>query len=210
MAYANRVDRTRHNGPRKGGPGERLAEEAIALAASGRWAEAARANRELLKTHPRDTRTLNRLGKCLVELGEFESAALVYGRTLHFDRQNEIARKNLERLAVLAAPPATVAAPGATIDPQALALDPGRAAGETQRDTAPGARLASAPPGAALEWNAEVDDLEEEEEEDDLDGEDTPVARTTAPTEAEYPEPDIDSGADEKDPFDAESPGVTE
>lgn len=85
-----------------GSAGEKLTEQALALAAEGDWSKAARVNQELLLSHPKDIRSLNRLGKCLTEMGNYKGATAAYRRTLEYDRENEIAIKNLNRLSQLA------------------------------------------------------------------------------------------------------------
>lgn len=79
-----------------------LSERAVSLAREGQWAEAVDTNRELLGVFPRDLSTLNRLGKALSEIGHYSEAKKVYQEALDQDPTNNIARKNLERLAMLA------------------------------------------------------------------------------------------------------------
>lgn len=89
------------------GPEERarilrqLNDQAIKLALESRWEEAANTNRQILSTYPRDASVLNRLGKALSELGMYADARQAYTDTLTLDPANNIARKNLDRLATL-------------------------------------------------------------------------------------------------------------
>ena len=101
MPYANRSEGKRPRTYPSGSQSEKLTDQALALAAQGEWAQAAKANRELLLSHPRDIRSLNRLGNCMTQLGDYKSATAAYSRTLEYDRQNEIALKNLGRLTLL-------------------------------------------------------------------------------------------------------------
>jgi tetratricopeptide (TPR) repeat protein len=77
-----------------------LAEQAIAQAAAGRWADAAEANRRLLDLGP-DAEAENRLAKALWELGELGSAREHYQAALALDPGNRIAERNIDRLKTL-------------------------------------------------------------------------------------------------------------
>lgn len=78
-----------------------LTEQAIALALESKWDEAVAVNRQLQSMFPRDLSTLNRLGKALSELGQYDDARQAYSEALELDPANNIARKNLDRLASL-------------------------------------------------------------------------------------------------------------
>ncbi|MBI4332283.1 MAG: tetratricopeptide repeat protein [Chloroflexi bacterium] len=75
--------------------------EAINLAMESRWGEAVTVNKEMLESFPNDTDALNRLGRALMELGEYEQAREVYSRTLAIEADNTIARKNIDKLTQL-------------------------------------------------------------------------------------------------------------
>jgi hypothetical protein len=77
------------------------ADQAIQLALQGRWAEAARLNREIIETFPNDVDAYNRLGKAMTELGRYADARDAYMKALEIDPLNSIARKNLTRLSSL-------------------------------------------------------------------------------------------------------------
>jgi tetratricopeptide (TPR) repeat protein len=154
MAYANKFDRNRPGAPREGGAGEQMAERAVALAAQGQWTEAARINQEILKSHPKDTRTLNRLGKCLTEMGNYEGASAAYKRTLDYDQQNGIARKNLDRLKLLAEQPLT-SAPEPVAAAYSFITDVGKSTVAVLNNPADPEALAATSPGAELELRAE-------------------------------------------------------
>jgi tetratricopeptide (TPR) repeat protein len=77
-----------------------LAEQAIASAAAGKWAEAADTNRRLLEMAP-EAETENRLAKALWELGELGSAREHYQAALALDPTNRIAERNIDRLRTL-------------------------------------------------------------------------------------------------------------
>ena len=71
---------------------------AIALAMDGRWREAAALNRKLLALAPEGLEAWNRLGKALLELGEYAEAQEAFEHALALSSDNVIARRNLERL----------------------------------------------------------------------------------------------------------------
>ena len=73
-----------------------LAEQAIANAAAGHWADAAETNRHLLEMGP-DAEAENRLAKALWELGELGSAREHYQAALALDPTNRIAERNGRR-----------------------------------------------------------------------------------------------------------------
>ena len=77
---------------------QEYAKEAINLAMQARWHEAADANRTILEKFPADIDAHNRLGKSLMELGEYTAAREIYNRVLELDPDNSIAKKNLNRL----------------------------------------------------------------------------------------------------------------
>lgn len=80
-----------------------LSEQAIKLAVSNRWDEAAAANREFLRMFGEDADALNRLGKALSEIGQISEARAAYARAYELDPTNTIAKRNLDRLASLEA-----------------------------------------------------------------------------------------------------------
>ena len=74
------------------------AREAVRLAMSGEWAEAARLNREILEAAPDNVEAMNRLGKALIELGDTEQALVAFRRALAQSPGNPIAVRNAARL----------------------------------------------------------------------------------------------------------------
>lgn len=75
--------------------------EAIALAMQSRWEEAVTVNRNIVESFPTDVDAYNRLGRALIELGEYQQAKDAYKKALALDHDNSISRKNLERLSLL-------------------------------------------------------------------------------------------------------------
>ena len=80
----------------------RQTDTAIQLARESRWEEAVAVNRSILGLFPNDIDSFNRLGKALMELGRYNEAKRAYKKALDLDTTNQIARKNLDRLNVLA------------------------------------------------------------------------------------------------------------
>jgi hypothetical protein len=80
---------------------ERHAKKAVGLALQGQWREAVAANKSILERFPDDVETCNRLGRALMEIGEYSEARKTYERTLELDGFNSIAKKNLNRLSLM-------------------------------------------------------------------------------------------------------------
>jgi tetratricopeptide (TPR) repeat protein len=114
-------------------------EQAIHLALESRWKEAAALNRSLISMFPSDVDAYNRLGKALMEMGEYDDARMAYQKALQLEPLNTIARKNLERLEVRAKAAAAAAAHGEgtrKIDPSLFIADTGRTGIATLRAVA--------------------------------------------------------------------------
>ena len=77
-----------------------LAEQAIALAASAQWADAAETNRRILELGA-EAEAENRLAKALWEQGELGAAREHYQAALALDPTNRIAERNIDRLKTL-------------------------------------------------------------------------------------------------------------
>jgi tetratricopeptide (TPR) repeat protein len=90
---------------------KQMSDQAVKLAVSSRWMEAANVNREYLKTFGDEADTYNRLGKALSELGQISEARESYAKSLDLEPTNTIARRNLDRLAGLQDSAAAAAAP---------------------------------------------------------------------------------------------------
>ena len=74
-------------------------QEAINAALSADWEKALDLNLELSKEYPTDAKTLNRLARAYLELGQISKARAIYQSVLKLDPYNNIAAKNLSRLA---------------------------------------------------------------------------------------------------------------
>ncbi|HEU5343491.1 MAG TPA: tetratricopeptide repeat protein [Ktedonobacterales bacterium] len=103
-----------------------LTEQAIRLALESKWEEAVAINRQLQGLFPRDLSTLNRLGKALSELGQYVDARQAYSEALEVDPTNNIARKNLDRLATLGDGVAAPRASHERMDPRLFIEETGK------------------------------------------------------------------------------------
>ena len=83
-----------------------LSREAIALALKGEWEQAASVNRTILDSFEQDVDAMNRLGKALMELGQYSEAREVLDTVTRTAPYNTIAKKNLARLGQLESAPA--------------------------------------------------------------------------------------------------------
>ena len=128
------------------------ADTAIQLALANRWEEAAAANKAILSVFPNDADAHNRLGKALMELGRYPEAKRSYKKALELDSTNQIAKKNLERLNVLAK--AGGQAEASKIDPSLFIEEMGKTAVTTLQAASPQA-LAKLNAGDRLELRRE-------------------------------------------------------
>lgn len=101
------------------------AEQAVSLAMQSRWAEAADLNRQIMDSYPKDVEAHNRLGKALMELGNYEEARQIYNHTLRLDPTNTIAQKILLRLEKLMTD-ALADLPSGPVDPALFIEETGR------------------------------------------------------------------------------------
>ncbi len=104
-----------------------LSKEAIALSMESRWEEAVAVNRSIIESFPTDADAYNRLGRALMELGEFPEAKEAYTRALELAPNNIIARKNLERLSLLPETPETAKGDYHRVVPQLFVAEMGKA-----------------------------------------------------------------------------------
>ena len=80
---------------------KQMTDQAVKLAISSRWDEAATVNREFLRVFGDDPDAFNRLGKSLTELGSVGEARSAYARSIELDPTNTIAKRNLDKLATM-------------------------------------------------------------------------------------------------------------
>ena len=104
------VDRT-NKAPARPGSVPRLkrdlAQEAISLALEGEWERATEVNRAILELFEDDVDAMNRLGKALMELAQYAAAKEVLDRLVQIAPYNNIAKKNVARLADLGKAPSS-------------------------------------------------------------------------------------------------------
>lgn len=105
-------------------------ELAVKQAQEGQWEEAVATNRTILSMFPHEPDAFNRLGKALSELGQYTEARQAYSQTLKYSSvhssSNTIAKKNLDRLAMLEDAPVQAQAGLERIDPRRFIEEPGK------------------------------------------------------------------------------------
>jgi hypothetical protein len=134
-----------------------LAEQAIAQAAAGQWADAAETNRRLLDMGA-EAEAENRLAKALWELGELGNAREHYQAALALDPTNRIAERNIDRLRTLlvAAGEKTVAAIDGSKAPVRIFVEETGKTGFAHLIELPDAKkLAQVNPGDSVELSPE-------------------------------------------------------
>jgi hypothetical protein len=89
-----------------------LIEEARVVALTGDWEHALEVNTSFLERFPHDAQALNRKGRALLELSRLQEAWDAYSEALNADPANMIARRNLQRLEMLAEGDAAIASAG--------------------------------------------------------------------------------------------------
>ena len=97
MNLTHQVDHSR--------PKRELSRDAISLALNGEWERAAQVNQLILDSSA-DIDAMNRLGKALMELAKYDAAKEVLDRVVVVAPYNNIAKKNIARLAHLGETPA--------------------------------------------------------------------------------------------------------
>jgi tetratricopeptide (TPR) repeat protein len=135
----------------------RQTERAIQLAMANRWEDAAEVNKAIISLFPNDADSYNRLGKALMELERYNEAKKAYTKALDLDPTNQIARKNLSRLKVLAKTGAGQAAT-VQVDPTLFIEEMGKTAVTTLFDV-PADALPKLNAGDKLELDVEGDKI---------------------------------------------------
>lgn len=79
-----------------------MIEEASNVSLTGDWEAAVEINTRFLERFPNNAEALNRKGRALMELGRFQESWDAYSEALSADPANMIARRNLQRLEMLA------------------------------------------------------------------------------------------------------------
>jgi tetratricopeptide (TPR) repeat protein len=104
------------------------AEEAVRLALASRWKEALAVNDELVQRFGADEDICNRRGKALLELGRLTEAEAAYTETLKANPGNQIARRQLAKLAERRSAKRAVAPVSASVDVAVFTDEPGKTA----------------------------------------------------------------------------------
>src|SRR5215469_1695922 len=99
---------------------------AIQQALASQWEEAVITNKNILGMYPNEPEAYNRLGKAYSELGQYAEARQAYAQTLKYNPNNTIARKNLNRLALLQEEPVQVQSGTERIDPRLFIEETGK------------------------------------------------------------------------------------
>jgi tetratricopeptide (TPR) repeat protein len=99
---------------------------AIKQAQTSQWEEAVLTNKNILQLFPNEAEAFNRLGKAYSELGQYAEARDAYAQTLLYSPKNTIARKNLDRLALLQESNVQVHLGSGRIDPQLFIEETGK------------------------------------------------------------------------------------
>ena len=120
--------------------------QAISLAMESRWQEAADVNRSIIELFPEDIEASSRLGKALLELGDYPQARTAFSRALELSPSNIIPRKNLARPDLLEKEGRTPRRE-AKLTPQQFLGEGGKTTVTTLEQPAPGPVLARMAPG---------------------------------------------------------------
>jgi tetratricopeptide (TPR) repeat protein len=99
---------------------------AIQQALASQWEEAVITNKNILKLFPHEPDAYNRLGKAFSELGQYAEARQAYSQTLKYSPNNTIAKKNLDRLALLQEEPVQIHLGSERIDPRLFIEETGK------------------------------------------------------------------------------------
>lgn len=115
---------------------------AIKQAQSSQWDEAVLTNKNILQLFPTEPDAYNRLGKAHSELGQYAEARDAYSQTLVYSPKNTIAKKNLERLALLPESALQARPVAGRIDPQLFIEEAGKTGLTELINLIPGSTLA--------------------------------------------------------------------
>lgn len=156
-----------------------LSRDAIALALNGDWERAAEVNRAILELFSDDVDAMNRLGKALLELGQYREAEEIFNRVISISPYNRIAKKNLARLSQLESTPAPskpVRRPGGA--PQLFIEESGKSASTMLRKPASGQVVARIAPGDPINLVVEKNAISVKTREDEYLGQIEPKMGT--------------------------------
>jgi len=125
-----------------------LSQEAISLALKGEWEQAVGVNQSILELFPSEVEAMNRLGKALMEVGEYSEAKCVLDQVVSVAPYNNIAKKNLARLSQLETVPSTAGRKVRKVSPlaQGFIADSGKSGTSVLQSPATGALVGSIAP----------------------------------------------------------------
>lgn len=136
-----------------------LTEQAVKLAMTNQWQQAAELNRQITEILPEDSDPWNRLGKALSELGQYAEARDAYQEALNRDPNNSIAQKQVKRLALLADAVPAGAPKANKVDPKLLIEETGKTGIFELVKPASAAVLARMAPGDKVELTVDGNDV---------------------------------------------------
>lgn len=120
-----------------------LSHAAIQFALSHDWKQAIKINADILEKDKSDTEAMCRLAYAYSQLGMIEEAKKMYRKVLAIDRYHGIAKKNLDRISLIAKPSEqTTDRTRVRISPNLFIEEPGKTKTIVLRNIAPVKRLA--------------------------------------------------------------------
>jgi hypothetical protein len=122
-------------------------QDAIKLAQENHWQEAIVANQSIIEVFPNDVDAYNRLGRACIEMGEYKKAKEAYSKALELSPSNSIAKKNLDRLALLKGAQVAKNEQRRKLPPNAFIAEIGKAGVVNLLETAPQTSLVKMAPG---------------------------------------------------------------
>lgn len=136
------------------------AKQAISLALEGRWDEAVEVNRDILEAFPDDVESYNRLGKALLELGQYAEARKAFAKAIELSPYNTIAKKNLARLSKLPSQAPEAKEMGGKVSPRLFIAETGKTGVASLTETAPAEVLAKVVAGDPVDLEAKGRNLQ--------------------------------------------------
>ena len=142
-------------------PKSAYVDDAVQLAAEGRWEDACELNRYIIAAFGADEASHNRLGKALTELAQLEDAKEAYEAALRVNPLSPVARKNIQKLDGLmrANQEQALRGGGVRVDPNLFVEEMGKTTTTTLRAAADDVSSKVAP-GDVAELRIEGDGIE--------------------------------------------------
>jgi hypothetical protein len=142
-------------------PKSAYVDDAVQLAAEGRWEDACELNRYIIAAFGADEASHNRLGKALTELAQLEDAKEAYEAALRVNPLSPVARKNIQKLDGLmrANQEQALRGGGVRVDPNLFVEEMGKTTTTTLRAAADDVSSKVAP-GDVAELRVEGDGIE--------------------------------------------------